>query len=108
MTHEEAIAVLEGLKSLVYTDDMDGTLRAETNNAALDMAIEAIGLIENRAEHFKRWAIRDKAHVCATCKRNSANRAGDTACPIEHSYALVLDGHCHLWEPVTWIVPSEG
>lgn len=101
MTHEEAIAVLEGFKSFVYTDDMGGTLRAAREHGALDMAIEAIRLIENREDHFRRWAIRDKAKVCATCKRNSANRAGDTACPIEHSYALVLDGYCHLWEPVT-------
>lgn len=58
------------------------------------------GLIENREKHFSEWAEKNKAHVCATCGRSSRNLGDETRCPIEHSYALPLDGCCHLWEEV--------
>lgn len=100
MTFNEVITILNGFKTLVHTDDLESTIRAAREHEAIDFAVEMLGMLENREQHFAEWAKRNNAHVCATCGRASANRAHTTACPIEEHYAVPLDGHCHLWEGV--------
>lgn len=100
MTFDEVIATLNHMKTTAVTDDLDNTIRVAKEHEAIDFAVEMLGMLENREQHFEEWAKRNCAHVCATCGRASSNLDHATRCPIEEHYAVPLDGHCHLWEEV--------
>ena len=57
-----------------------------------------LGSQKELEKRFREWAARNKAEVCCTCGRGTYALKDHTRCPIEKEYALVLDGHCHLWE----------
>lgn len=98
MRFDDVIAILNGMKPTVHTDDLSTTIRVAREREAIDFAVEMLGMLENREQHFAKWAMLNCAHVCATCGRNSAHLDHATRCPIEEHYAVPLDGHCHLWE----------
>lgn len=59
------------------------------------------------SDDYKKWSEEIGVHTCATCIRKCEFCDGSTDCPIEHYYALPLDGYCHLWKGVSNIVPSS-
>lgn len=94
----EAAEVLKTLKTRVGTDDMETTVRMETENEAIDTALK---YIFDTIDLYEAWARENNKHVCAACKRNADNLANGTRCPIQEHYTLPKDGFCHLWEERT-------
>ncbi len=66
---------------------------------SIRIARDALELLKDRTDDYRKWADEIGAHTCATCSRRSENFDTErTDCPIEHFYAVPEDGYCHLWE----------
>lgn len=59
---------------------------------------DVIALLEDRAKDYEAWAKEIGVDTCVNCRHASWNRNdGTSTCPIEHNFALVKDGYCHLF-----------
>lgn len=60
--------------------------------------IDALELLKDRTKDYEAWAKEIGADTCVNCRHASWNRNdGTSTCPIEHNFALVKDGFCHLF-----------
>jgi len=60
--------------------------------------IDAIALMKDRTKDYEAWAKEIGVDNCVNCRHASFNRNdGKSTCPIEHNFALVKDGYCHLF-----------
>ena len=63
MENDEAIFILKGLKRLCYPDSLEGTLRAERDHFALDIAIKSL-----EAQKTGTWKLcKDGSAICSEC-----------------------------------------
>ena len=64
----------------------------------LDMFREVLALLKDRTKDYEAWAKEIGVDTCVNCRHASFNRNdGKSTCPIEHNFALVKDGFCHLF-----------
>lgn len=64
----------------------------------IDLINDALALLKDRAKDYEAWAKEIGADTCVNCRHASFNRNdGKSTCPIEHNFALVKDGFCHLF-----------
>ena len=69
---------------------------AEPQNA--QTIVTAIELLKDRTKDYEAWAKEIGVDTCVNCRHASWNRNdGTSTCPIEHNFALVKDGYCHLF-----------
>lgn len=63
-----------------------------------DIVEDALELLKDRAKDYEAWAKEIGVDTCVNCRHASWNRNdGTSTCPIEHNFALVKDGYCHLF-----------
>ena len=59
---------------------------------------ETLELLKDRTKDYEAWAKAIGVDTCVNCRHASFNRNdGKSTCPIEHNFALVKDGYCHLF-----------
>jgi len=64
----------------------------------VDLAKDALSLLKDRTRDYEAWAKGIGVDTCVNCHHASFNRNdGKSTCPIEHNFALVKDGYCHLF-----------
>lgn len=57
-----------------------------------------VNLLKDRTKDYEAWAKQIGVETCINCAHASSNREdGTSSCPIEHNFALVKDGYCHLF-----------
>ena len=87
---------------------IDGSVRCEDCGYAVDKhgrygchqdcAMDAMALLDDRVRDYEAWSKEIGVNTCANCAHASDNRTdGKSTCPIEHNFALVKDGYCHLF-----------
>lgn len=63
-----------------------------------EMHKAVLALLKDRTKDYEAWAKEIGADTCVNCRHASWNRNdGTSTCPIEHNFALVKDGFCHLF-----------
>lgn len=63
-----------------------------------DLLQYTVALLKDRTKDYEAWAKEIGADTCVNCRHASFNRNdGKSTCPIEHNFALVKDGFCHLF-----------
>lgn len=74
-------------------------LRHFENTAKMgEWVADALALLKDRTKDYEAWAKEIGADTCVNCRHASFNRNdGKSTCPIEHNFALVKDGFCHLF-----------
>lgn len=64
----------------------------------IDAVNDALDLLNDRVKDYEAWAKEVGVNTCTNCAHASDNRTdGKSTCPIEHNFALVKDGYCHLF-----------
>jgi ferredoxin-thioredoxin reductase catalytic subunit len=90
---EKVIKWLESLKEYFH-ELYSYTVEADDER----MIDNAIALMKDRTKDYEAWAKEIGVDTCVNCRHASFNRNdGKSTCPIEHNFALVKDGYCHLF-----------
>ena len=64
----------------------------------IDAVNDALAILKDRTKDYEAWAKEIGIDTCVNCCHASFNRNdGRSTCPIEHNFALVKDGYCHLF-----------
>ena len=70
----------------------------EYQTGTAHLASDALALLKDRTKDYEAWAKEIGVDTCVNCRHASFNRNdGKSTCPIEHHFALVKDGYCHLF-----------
>ena len=63
-----------------------------------NLKADVLAILKDRTKDYEAWAKEIGADTCVNCRHASFNRNdGKSTCPIEHNFALVKDGYCHLF-----------